>query len=47
MGLRLIVLKTPVEDQSQAGVIALQTPLPGKQAPRNAQVLVYYGAYEG
>jgi beta-lactam-binding protein with PASTA domain len=47
VGLRLIVLKTPVEDQSQAGVIALETPLPGKQAPRNAQVLVYYGAYEG
>ena len=35
------------EDQSQAGVIALQTPLPGKQAPKNGQVLVYYGAYQG
>jgi beta-lactam-binding protein with PASTA domain len=46
-GLRLIVLKTPVKDRSQAGVIVLQTPLPGKQAPKNAQVLVYYGAYEG
>jgi serine/threonine-protein kinase len=45
VGLRLILLKTPVSDQSQAGVIALQTPLPGKHAPRNAQVLVYYGAY--
>jgi eukaryotic-like serine/threonine-protein kinase len=47
VGLRLIVLKTPVKDKSQAGVIALQTPLAGKQAPKNAQVLVYYGAYEG
>jgi len=47
VGLRLIVLKTPVTDKSQAGVIALQTPLPGKQAPKNGQVLVYYGAYQG
>jgi beta-lactam-binding protein with PASTA domain len=47
VGLRLIVLKTPVKDRSQAGVIVLQTPLPGKQAPENAQVLVYYGAYQG
>jgi len=47
VGLRLIVLKTPVKDQSQAGVITLQTPLPGKQAPKNGQVLVYYGAYQG
>jgi beta-lactam-binding protein with PASTA domain len=47
VGLRLIVLKTPVKDQSQAGVIALQTPLPGKRAPKNGQVLVYYGAYQG
>jgi serine/threonine-protein kinase len=47
VGLRLIVLKTPVEDKSQAGVIALQATAAGKQAPRNAQVLVYYGAYDG
>jgi eukaryotic-like serine/threonine-protein kinase len=47
VGLRLIVLKTPVKDKSQAGVTALQTPLPGKQAPKNGQVLVYYGAYQG
>jgi serine/threonine-protein kinase len=46
-GLRLIVLKARVNDKSQAGVIVLQTPLPGKQAPKNAQVLVYYGAYQG
>jgi len=46
-GLRLIVLKARVSDKSQAGVIVLQTPLPGKQAPKNAQVLVYYGAYQG
>lgn len=47
VGLRLIVLKAPVKDRSQAGMIVLQTPLPGKQAPKNAQVLVYYGAFEG
>ena len=46
-GLRLIVLKARVSDKSQAGVIVLQTPLPGKQTPKNAQVLVYYGAYQG
>ena len=47
VGLRLIVSKTRVSDRSQAGVIVLQTPLPGKHAPKNAQVLVYYGAYQG
>jgi serine/threonine-protein kinase len=45
-GLRLILLKARVSDRSQAGVIVAQTPLPGKQAPRNAQVLVYLGAYQ-
>jgi beta-lactam-binding protein with PASTA domain len=47
VGLRLILLKARVNDKSQAGVIVLQTPLPGKQAPTNAQVIVYYGAYQG
>jgi beta-lactam-binding protein with PASTA domain len=46
-GLRLIVLKTPVSDKSHAGVIVLQTPVAGKQAPKNGQVLAYYGAYRG
>jgi beta-lactam-binding protein with PASTA domain len=43
-GLRLILLKAPVSDRSRAGTIVAQTPLPGKQAPKNAQVLVYMGA---
>jgi beta-lactam-binding protein with PASTA domain len=46
-GLRLILLDTSVSDRSQAGVIVTQTPLPGKHAPKNAQVLVYLGAYKG
>jgi eukaryotic-like serine/threonine-protein kinase len=45
-GLRLILLRARVSDRSQAGVIVAQTPLPGKHAPKNAQVLVYMGAYQ-
>jgi serine/threonine-protein kinase len=45
-GLRLILLRARVNDRSQAGVIVAQTPLPGKKAPKNAQVLVYMGAYQ-
>jgi eukaryotic-like serine/threonine-protein kinase len=45
-GLRLIELKTPISDQSRAGLIVQQTPLPGERAPKNAQVLVYWGAYQ-
>jgi beta-lactam-binding protein with PASTA domain len=45
-GLRLILLKARVNDRSQAGVIVAQTPTPGKKAPKNAQVLVYMGAYQ-
>jgi beta-lactam-binding protein with PASTA domain len=45
-GLRLILLRARVTDRSQAGVIVAQTPLPGKKAPKNAQVLVYMGAYQ-
>ena len=45
-GLRLILLRARVTDRSQAGVIVAQTPLPGKKAPKNAQVLVYIGAYQ-
>jgi serine/threonine-protein kinase len=45
-GLRLILLKMRVSDRSKAGVVVAQTPLPGKHAPKNAQVLVYMGAYQ-
>ncbi len=43
--LRLIYLKLPVSSKSQAGKIVQQSPLGGGQAPQNAQVLVYLGAY--
>jgi beta-lactam-binding protein with PASTA domain len=46
VGLRLILLKMRVSDRSKAGVVVAQTPLPGKHAPKNAQVLVYMGAYQ-
>jgi beta-lactam-binding protein with PASTA domain len=46
-GLRLILLRRTVADQAQAGTIVEQTPQPGAHAPRNAQVLVYMGAYRG
>jgi beta-lactam-binding protein with PASTA domain len=45
-GLRLIMLRAPVSDRSQAGMVVAQTPLPGKKAPKNAQVLVYMGAFQ-
>jgi serine/threonine-protein kinase len=41
--LRLIFLKLPVTDRAQVGKIVRQTPLAGKQAPQNAQILVYLG----
>jgi beta-lactam-binding protein with PASTA domain len=44
-GLRLVLLRTTVSDKSQAGMVVSQTPEPGKQAPKNAQILVYMGAY--
>ena len=43
--LRLIYLKFPVTDRTQAGKIVQQSPLGGGQAPQNAQVLVYLGAF--
>ena len=46
VGLRLILLRARVSDRAHAGVIVAQTPLPGKQAPKNAQVLVYIGAFQ-
>jgi beta-lactam-binding protein with PASTA domain len=45
--LRLIYLKFPVTSKSQAGKIVQQSPLGGAQAPRNAQVVVYLGAFSG
>ncbi|HEY3920636.1 MAG TPA: PASTA domain-containing protein [Gaiellaceae bacterium] len=46
-GLRLIFLRRAVSDRAQAGVIVAQTPAPGSHAPKNAQVLVYMGAFKG
>jgi beta-lactam-binding protein with PASTA domain len=43
--LRLIYLKFPVTQRAQAGQIVQQSPLGGGQAPQNAQILVYLGAY--
>ena len=41
--LRLIFVKVPVTTRAQVGKVVEQTPLPGKTAPTNAQVLVYLG----
>ena len=43
--LRLIYLKFPVTSRAQAGKIVQQSPLSGGQAPQNAQILVFLGAY--
>jgi beta-lactam-binding protein with PASTA domain len=43
--LRLIYLRFRVTSRARAGKIVQQTPLGGSTAPRNAQVLVYLGAY--
>jgi serine/threonine-protein kinase len=43
--LRLIYLKFPVSSRAQAGKIVQQSPLGGGEAPQNAQVLVFLGAY--
>jgi len=43
--LRLIYLKFPVTSRAQAGKIVQQSPLGGGQAPQNAQMLVYLGAF--
>jgi beta-lactam-binding protein with PASTA domain len=42
--LRMIYLKMPVSDRSQAGKIVQQSPL-GGTAPENAQIVVWLGAY--
>jgi hypothetical protein len=43
-GLRLIFVRAPVSDRSQAGTVVAQTPAPGAQIPAHAEVLVYMGA---
>ena len=45
-GLRLIFLPYPVTSKSIAGTIIEQTPAPGTSVPKNAQLLVYMGAYQ-
>ena len=45
--LRLLYVKFPVTSRSQAGKVVQQTPLSGAQAPRNAQIVVYLGAFSG
>ena len=45
-GLRLIFLKQAVSNKSLAGKVVAQTPASGATAPKNAQVLVYMGAYK-
>ena len=43
--LRLVFLKLPVTSRTQAGKVVQQSPLGGAQAPENAQVVVYLGAF--
>jgi len=45
--LRLLYLKFPVTSRSEAGKIVQQSPLAGAQAPQNAQIVVYLGAFSG
>ncbi|HWE82422.1 MAG TPA: PASTA domain-containing protein [Gaiellaceae bacterium] len=45
-GLRLIFVKKPVNERSLAGTVVEQTPAAGRTAPKNAQILVYMGAFE-
>jgi hypothetical protein len=44
-GLRLIFLKQPVTDRSLAGQVVARTTASRATAPKNAQILVYMGAY--
>ena len=44
--LRLIYVKYPVTSQTQAGKVVQQSPLSGAQAPQNAQIVVYLGAFK-
>ena len=45
-GLRLIFLRYPVSSKTEAGKIIEQSPPAGANAPKNAQILVYMGAYQ-
>ena len=45
--LRLLYVKFPVTSRTQAGKIVQQSPLAGAQAPRNAQIVVFLGAFSG
>jgi beta-lactam-binding protein with PASTA domain len=45
--LRLLYVKLPVTSRSRAGKVVQQSPLGGAQAPRNAQIVVYLGAFSG
>jgi serine/threonine-protein kinase len=44
--LRLIYVKYPVTSRAQAGKVVQQSPLSGAQAPQNAQIVVYLGAFK-
>jgi beta-lactam-binding protein with PASTA domain len=44
--LRLIYVKYPVTSRAHAGKVVQQSPLSGAQAPRNAQIVVYLGAFK-
>jgi len=44
--LRLIYVKYPVTSRTQAGKVVQQSPLSGAQAPENAQIVVYLGAFK-
>lgn len=44
-GLRLIYVKLPITSRASAGKIVQQSPIAGAKAPKNAQVLVFLGAY--
>jgi serine/threonine-protein kinase len=44
--LRLIYVKYPVTSRTQAGKVVQQSPLSSAQAPQNAQVVVYLGAFK-
>jgi hypothetical protein len=43
--LRLFFVKRTVSDRTLAGKVVDLSPAAGAQAPQNAQVLVYMGAY--
>ena len=44
-GIRMFFVRKTVTDQSQGGTVVEQTPAAGTSVPKNAQVLVYMGAF--